>query len=292
MRCSSYCSPSNYNLQQLIHSLNISKLEAKYFNDVVHVNRSFKGNNSNVVDIFYFEFGAVVIWGGTEKDETIILDELNNIGTHANIKTVANAGAILDSKDINQNFVGELIYYHYDFNSPKTYIDEEANEIILHDKSILIKLSIAHALAQSVKLKILEFSVSKLLDTTAPIRQELSRNGSVSLSKKELSKQIGILFNERYSVNLHSDILNTPQFFWRRPRYEPLYLMTVEFQDIELRQNIMNHRLAMIHELYSILSNELNYLHSTRLELIIVGLIAIEVVLALLHNDFISRILS
>ncbi|KJV79934.1 hypothetical protein OTSUT76_2073 [Orientia tsutsugamushi str. UT76] len=54
----------------------------------------------------------------------------------------------------------------------------------------------------------------------------------------------------------------------------------------------MNHRLDMIHELYTILSNELNYLHSTRLEMIIVGLIAIEVVLALLHNDFISRIFS
>ncbi len=62
--------------------------------------------------------------------------------------------------------------------------------------------------------------------------------------------------------------------------------MTAAFQDIQVRQNILNHRLDMIHELYSILSNELNYKHSTRLEIIIIVLITMEVLFAFLHFFF------
>ncbi|KJV55857.1 hypothetical protein OCHUTO_0693 [Orientia chuto str. Dubai] len=292
MRCSSYCKSSNYDIQSLIQNLVNAGLEPKRFDDVVYVQMQFTTSNS-LADVFYFTFGSVVIWGANKNCENSILNELNKINTAIDQKIVIdNPNFIERCNESKQDFVSDLIYYRYDDQAQKTYIDEEENEIILHDQSVLIKLSISHALAQSVKLKILELSVIKLLEKTSPLQKELATNGCVSLSKKELSKQIGILFNERYSINLHSDILDTPQFFWRRPRYEPLYLMTVEFQDIQLRQNIMNHRLDMIHELYTILSNELNYLHSTRLEMIIVVLIAIEVALALLHDDFISRIFS
>ena len=77
--------------------------------------------------------------------------------------------------------------------------------------------------------------------------------------------------------------MDTPEFFWRKPSYEPLYLMTADFQDIQTRQNILNHRLNMIHELYTLLSNELNYKQSTRLELIIIFLITIEVLFGAIH---------
>ena len=47
---------------------------------------------------------------------------------------------------------------------------------------------------------------------------------------------------------MHSDILDVSEIFWRRPSYERLYLMTADFQDIKVRQNILNHRLDMIDE--------------------------------------------
>jgi uncharacterized Rmd1/YagE family protein len=97
---------------------------------------------------------------------------------------------------------------------------------------------------------------------------------------------MGVLFSERYSINLHSDILDTPEFFWRRPSFEPLYLNAAEFQDIQQRQTLLNHRLDMIHELYTMLSNELHVKHSTKLEWIIIILITIEVFLELTHNKF------
>ena len=268
MRCSSYCTASEYKVNDLVTYLNSVQLEPKHFDDVIYAQKEF-GAEKDPIDIFFFPFGCVTIWGGDESQEKMILQDLEGF----------EIGKL-------KSPIADFIYFDYDETNEKTFIDEEKNEIILKDKTTFIKLSISHALAQSVKLNLLEKSVNDLIDKTTPIQKELASTGSVSLSKKQISKQIGILFNERYSINLHSDILDTPEFFWRRPSYEPLYIMTVAFQDIQIRQTILHNRLNMIHELYSILSNDLNYKHSTRLEWIIIILIAIEVVLAIARDIF------
>lgn len=272
MRCTSYCSASSYKMNELVEMLVKEGSEPKYFDDVVHIQKDIS-NSKAKIDIFYFPYGSTVIWGAEEIQEVAILDDLKPFEKAATDETST-----------------DLIYFNYDKKQGKTFIDEEKNEIILGSDLDFIKLSISHALAQSVKLAILEKSVMKLIDRTTPIQKELAKSGSVSLSKKEISQKIGELFNERYSINIHNDILDEPEFFWRRPSYEPLYLMTVEFQDIQLRKNIMNHRLDLINDLYSILSNELNHMHSSRLEIIIIVLIAIEVVLGLLEKDVWQKI--
>ena len=275
LRCSAYCTADSYDIQGFTQYLIENGFEPQYFDDIVFSQKTFLTDNKKIiVDILHFPFGVTVIWGGNESEEKIILDDLK----------------VFESKSLSF-LCKDVIYYSYDFgDGKKTHIDEEKNEVFLASDSIFEKLSISYALAQSVKLDILEKSVTKLLENTAPLQQELAETGKVSLSKKELSKQIGILFNARYSINLHSDILDTPEFFWRRPSYEPLYLAAVGFQDIQLRQTILNRRLDMIHEVYNILSNELNYIHSTRLETIIVILIAIEVLMAIVHNNVFDNI--
>jgi len=264
MRCTSYCVASGFNTTNLVKQLMENGNEPKYYDDVVHIQKELAGKV--IADVFFFSFGSIVFWGSSEHDEKLIIDDYSEF-------------AIEPLED----HTFEVLPYRLDKKSEKTYIDEEQNQVILHDDSVFIKLSISHALAQSVKLNVLELSVSTLLESIDPIQKELALTGSVALSKKEISKKIGTLFSARYSINLHSDILDTPEFFWRRPSYEPLYLMTAVFQDIQVRQNILNHRLDMIHELYTILSNELNYKHSTRLEVTVIVLIAIEIVVALFH---------
>jgi uncharacterized Rmd1/YagE family protein len=265
MRCSSYCSASNYEMDNLVKHFVASGLEPKHFDDVVHVQKSLLKDNK-IIDVFYFPFGCVVIWGAIAQEEKEILNDLSHFSI----------------EDIEPIYL-DLISYRHDPSLEKNFIDEERNEIFLKEVTIFTKLSVSYALAQSVKLSALEKSVNRLLEQTTPLQKELAAKGTVSLSKTNISKQIGFLFNERYSINLHNDILDTPEFFWRKPSYEPLYLMTADFQDIQVRQNILNHRLDMIHELYTLLSNELNYKHSTRLELIIVFLITIEVLTGFVH---------
>jgi len=275
MRCLSYCTASEYLMADLTDHLISKGFVVNHFDDVIFA----KMEDNPDLDIFLFPFGCLTIWGSDDAREKLLLHELKRFEVDSLTEVM--------SDPINFEY-----HENADKDHGKTFIDEERNKIILSNRSEYIKLSISHALAQSVKLIVLERSVSKILEKTSPIQKELANTGSVSLSKKEISKQIGQLFSERYSINLHSDILDTPEFFWRRPSYEPLYLMTAEFQDISVRQGILNHRLDIIQELYNILSNELNYKHSARLEITIVVLIAIEVVLAFSHNSVISKILN
>lgn len=272
MRCNAYCTAGSYDMAKLVEALINNGSEPKYFDDIIHIHKEFNKQNKHI-DVFYFPFGCTVVWGGEESDELQIIKEVEEY--------------TIESVEENAN---DLIYYSYDETSPKTFINEDKNEIVLHNNIVFTKISMSHALAQSVKLQILERSVAHLLEQTTPIQKELAQRGSVSLSKTEIAKQMGVLFSERYSINMHSDILDVPEFFWRRPSYEPLYLMTAEFQDIKQRQNIMNHRLDMIHDLYSILSDELNARHSSRLEIIIIVLITIEVVIALVNKEFFSKV--
>ncbi len=271
MRCLSCCIADSFDLSYIVQKCLSDNYEPSHYGELVHIVKQTKTHN---IDVFYFDFGSVVIWGANEGEEKEILQlamiEPNKISE--------------ESKDI--------ISYSYNLSNEKTYIDEENNEIILSDESTFLKLSISYGLAQSAKLNILEDSVSKLIEQTDPIQRELALTGSISLSKKEISKQIGRLFSERYSVNLLSNILDTPEFFWRRPRYEPIYLMTAEFQDILTRQEILNKKLEVIQELYSMLSNELNHKHSARLEIIIVVLIALELMTALFHGNILGRMVS
>lgn len=265
MRCVTYCLAKEYDVDALVKILRSLGREPRFYDEVVHTQREDDNQAANV-DVFYYPFGCISIWGTSESEEKDIIEET----------VTALKGRLIDRSM-------DIIYYNYDFQDAKTHIDEEKNEIIINNDSPFIKLSISYALAQSVKLSVLESSASNLLQRTAPLQQELATTGKVSLSKKEISKQIGILFNERYSINLHSDILDTPEFFWRRPSYEPIYLMTADFQDIQIRQNILNHRINIVQDLYTMLSNERNYINSARMELIIAVLIAFELSIAIMH---------
>lgn len=78
-----------------------------------------------------------------------------------------------------------------------------------------------------------------------------------------------------------------PEFLWHRPGYEPLYLMTAKLQDISTRQGILNHRLDIIQELYTVLSEELHHKYISRLNIIIVALLVISIVTTLFRNNII-----
>ena len=68
--------------------------------------------------------------------------------------------------------------------------------------------------------------------------------------------------------------------------------MTVEFQDIGTRQGILNNHLNLIQELYNMLSSDLDHKHSSRLEMVIIILIAIEIFIALYKEGFLETIIS
>jgi uncharacterized Rmd1/YagE family protein len=264
MRCTSFCTADSYSLDDFAKSLRNEGYEPKFYDDVIHVQ---KDQGDLMGDVFFFPYGCIITWGFDLDGEGHILDLVKGFEVQPLTSPV---------EDYSTFLIGE-----------QTQIIEEEDEIVLEEDNVLIKLSISHGLSQSVKLATFEESIGRTIKKTRHIPQELAKKGKISMSRKKLAQQLGGLFAERNSINLHTDILDTPEFFWRRPKFEPYYMMAAEYMDIQTRLDILNKRLNVIHELYEALSNELNHLHSSRLELIIIYLIVIEVVLVIL-KDFLK----
>lgn len=261
MRCSSYCTAEAYNVDDLAKFLREQGLDPKFYDDVIHIQ---KFRDTQEEDIFIFPYGCLVFWGFDWEEEESFLELI----------------AAFQIKPVPSLIRDDATFLY----GEETIINEENDEIIIQPEDVLIKLSIAYGLSQSVKLSAFEESIGRTIDKTRYLPEELATKGKISLSSKKISQKLGALFAQRNSINLHTEILDTPEFFWRRPKYDHYYAMASEYLDIATRVDILNRRLDVIRELYEILSNELKHLHSSRLEITIIALIFIEILLAVHHN--------
>ncbi|MBF8247141.1 MAG: RMD1 family protein [Rickettsia sp.] len=261
MRCSFYCISKEIDFESYIFYLKDKNYKFSSYEDSIC---TFIGST----EVFIFKFGSIVMWGIEEKEkEQFIIDQIKDFAI-----------------DLEKKYIYDFISFNYKKNNESTYVDAQNNMLILKDDYSFTKLSISYALAQSVKLEMLEILVLDLLNNTKSIYLNLSKTGKISLSKKEISQKLGVLFGARYLINLYSDVLDLPEFFWKRPIYEELYLKIAEFEDIKIRQDTLNRRVDIIYEVYQALSNELNHIQSARLEMVIILLIAAETFTAMSNS--------
>merc|ERR1712187_470664 len=120
----------------------------------------------------------------------------------------------------------------------------------------------------------------------------MASTGEVQLDSRELSRPMGGLLMLRCDVNLHTDILDTPEIFWDEERFEPHYIACRSYLDVDKRVDILNQRLGVLKDLYDLLQNGLNVKHGNKLEVIIIVLILVEVLLELLeplHDSWMNK---
>ena len=100
--------------------------------------------------------------------------------------------------------------------SPNVDIITIGNDVIILPDETLAKqrLALSYAIAQSTVLSIFEARIEKKMEDYKYIPETLAAVGSIHLEQTELGKMIGEIFVVRHDVNLHSDILDTPDFFW------------------------------------------------------------------------------
>lgn len=263
MRCASYCAGVAYDINGIFQSLRSAAVTAQSYDEVIMLSMGKEQT------LCVFAYGAVVFWGYTIDKERDTLKLLMPF-------LKSPLGSVQE----------DTFAYEY---GVETIIDEEEDRIILQSEDSILKISLSYGLSQSAKLAAFEHDIDQTIQRTRHLPAELAEKGKISLSRKKISQHIGKLFSQKNSINLESFALDTPEFFWKRPRYEPVYQMSVEFLDIQVRLNILNDKLNVVHELYEILSNELKHAHSSFLEWVIIILILVEVILSIL-KDFLPRI--
>jgi uncharacterized Rmd1/YagE family protein len=194
--------------------------------------------------------GCAVFWGLTRTEEQ----------AHLRALTVFTIGPVKQVEVEDMDFTyGEISNI---LNDAITLSSNRASE----------KLAISFAMAQSAKLDVFEERVEETIQETKHIPQNLAATGSIQYSQTDISKLIGRLFIEvwgsyllvlftlpstdnavvfqRNDVNLNSDMLDEPDFFWEDDEYEPLYRKVMKYLDVDNRVQILNTRLDILRELY------------------------------------------
>nr|XP_032799923.1 required for meiotic nuclear division protein 1 homolog [Petromyzon marinus] len=143
------------------------------------------------------------------------------------------------------------------------------------EAALLTKFAFSNALSLSVKLAIWEESLDGFVESIQSIPEQLKSGHAVRLSRAEVMKKIGQLFSLRHRINLSSDLLLTPDFYWDREELESLYEQTSQFLSIARR--VMNEKLKHCTDLTDLMRSHLAEKHGLRLEWMIVLLIAVEV---------------
>ena len=122
---------------------------------------------------------------------------------------------MLSSSQDNILYESAMMRCLYSSDNSTISTNEESDLIVFNQISISTKRAVSYALAQSVKLSSLENSVEKLLKTLNQYTKSLQEKVQFLYPKKRFQlKYIGILFQEKYSINLHSDVLDIPEVFF------------------------------------------------------------------------------
>jgi uncharacterized Rmd1/YagE family protein len=147
-----------------------------------------------------------------------------------------------------------------------------------------VMLAASHALAQSTKLALFEQRAAGLADVTESIPKQMARDGETGLTTREATKLRGEVFLRRAELNVASEVLDSPAFFWSAPdRYARLYEEMREYLEVETRAEVLNTRLGVLEDLVSAAVSNLETENGTRLELIVIWLVAVEVVIGLVE---------
>ena len=257
MKGVAFCTASTYNIKALGEELK-GQYVVRLYREVLQVDLS----RENAI-VFYFAFGVMVCWGLTTEE------------------CERSVEAVRPFQELSLDTVEKDDFSFAVGGGAKIVKDE----IILPNREMLTFLAVSYALARSIKLSALETALQRIFVLTQHIPMNLARRGEIVLSRREIRRMMGQLFLERNSINLQCDVLDVPEFFWENIELEPIYMMVAHHFDIEKRVKVLNQRLNIVHELFDMLNNEINHMHSSRLEWFIIWLIIAEVGLTI-SKDF------
>ena len=148
-----------------------------------------------------------------------------------------------------------------------------------HSAAVKSRLAVSFAIAQSSVLAVFESRIQAINEEYRYIPETLAAKGKVQLTAQQLGHMIGKMFVIRHDVNLHSEILDTPDYFWSTRDAEPVYRMTEEYLEMRSRTEVLNMRLNLMKELFTLLQQQQETAHSVKLEWIVIWLIVMCVVL-------------
>ncbi|KAJ5196605.1 hypothetical protein N7449_007084 [Penicillium cf. viridicatum] len=230
----------------------------------------------NVAEMFVFSYGVVVFWNFTERQEKDLLADLAFATSSATGIPTPLATMPLDEED----FETEEFHFEYstEISRPRVYNDM----ITLRSGDHMIKLAISHGISQSTKLCFFEEVMARQMAEAKDVPRRLAVTGQLGMKREEVFRILGRLFKSRVEVNLSSNMLDVPNFFWEsEPTLYPLYIAVREYLEIKPRIQVLNERCRVFLDLAEILSDSIADNRTSHQTWIIIVLIIISIIVTI-----------
>eukprot|EP01071_Lankesteria_metandrocarpae_P012145 Lankesteria_metandrocarpae@DN551_c0_g1_i2.p1 len=262
----------SFDFGSLIQSVDTPTFPSHLLNIETSYNEVLCCRTSNDRICFLFNFGCIVCWDISLRDRKMLFEGLRPFMVEPIAET-----------DIEDDDMG---YTWSDFRA--------VHQDIIHlvTEKTFERLAHSYAFAQSVKLSYFESRVDKTIERTRMIPEGLAKTGKITANRQDIGQRIGELFISRFYINLHTDILDTPDIFWENDEFSEHYSLCRRYLEIPKRVDILNQRLDIIKDMYDMLNNELTIQHGYKLEWIVIYLICIEVAIEVCWNIIIRDILK
>jgi uncharacterized Rmd1/YagE family protein len=268
MECLSFC---------IAKSLDLTKIDNHFKNDTSEFSSlktrdvlklTHNANKDHI--IFVFRNGTVVSWGIKRYRSNDYLNTLKQF---------------ID-KPVNIPVHDEFHFQTGDKTTiePHDYFDVDCLTIEEHSDDI--KLSLSYGFSQSVKLQYFETIIEALIEKYNPMILDLSHSGEMEISRTQIQQIIGEILGAKSEMNLISNFLYHPKYFWQHPTLEQHFSMLERYLHIQRRVNALNHRLDTLNEIFEMFNGYLDNRHGHNLEIIIIVLIIMEIVVAVLNLHF------
>lgn len=212
----------------------------------------------NMAELVVLPYGVVVMFNFTQDEEESLIEDLMASGSVRNP---------------HKTYDRELFQFCYDPHVPAPRINNDF--FTFRAPNHLLKLSLAHAIAQSTKLSEFEENMHKTLEMASHMPRELAQTGELHVSRRGALKMSGHLFKLRVDVNLTSDLLDTPDLFWNEASLQALYDAIREYLEIDDRTQTLNERLTIANELLEIIHEHLSNAAMSKITWIIIVLIVV-----------------
>jgi uncharacterized Rmd1/YagE family protein len=259
MRCISYCFATTLNVEALEKFLKEKKFLCQRFHDALVVQQT-----KPAAQIFYFSNGTLVSWNLRHREFATYLAYATPFATQTLENPVVEQCCYVLGEQLNIR--------------PQGHFNVEI--LTLPEDDIETKLALSFAYSQSNKLTSYQRMIEVLINRYSPTVQQLSQSGHITLSHSDIKKIIGKILSAKSLVNLSSSYTYMPKFFWQYPNLEQEYVMLARYLDITKRVDGLNQQLDTLSEVFTMLNSYLQNRHANLLEVIIIGLIGVEIVLS------------
>ena len=218
---------------------------------------------------FLYNYGSIVFFNVPEE-----LQE-KEINTLQEFRTSASLGRTTDA------FLLEVL-------PPSPGIPNEPANRVFFDRVVVTQLSYPKIkiacmrVAESTALEYYEILIENLLERANTFSKKLERQGRFLESSEDLIKFIGMCLNTKQEVISNLYIVDSPDETWESVELDKVFQDLKIMFEIDTRYRALEHKINIIQESIEVIVDLAKSKRETKLELIIILLIAFEIVLSLI----------